>query len=258
MLNAKDFRAMNAHYDQDWVNGVGDLEYQALFKFLEDKNISSVLDLAGGSGKLTRILIERGYDAFLFDIADNMVDKACRNGVPEEKSMVGGIFTYDFGRTFDCVILKSSMHEIPLEKSVLFHTIVYRLLNPGGWFVDWDAHVPMEEDAVWLKGWVNLKGTIAGLSDLVKNRHIYTETLASESMKQVGFKNIAIQYRFFYTVSVAKMSKMYWADDSEKTKKFFEATRELIKTAPNNIVVNEIAPMDIELKIPAVIVVGQK
>lgn len=258
MSDAKDFRAVNPHYDQDWVNGVGEAEYQALFKFLEGKNISSILDLAGGSGKLTRMLIERGYDAFLFDIADNMVEEACRNGVPVDKSIVGDIFTHDFGRKFDCIILKSSMHEIPLEKSVQLHSVVYNLLNTDGWFVDWDAHVPTEKDAEWFIKWVNLKDAVAGLEDLVKNRHIYPETLISKSMEQVGFKNMAIVYRFFYTLSVSKMSKMYWANDIEKTKEFFKGTQELVKIAPSNILVNEIGPMDIELKIPAVIIVGQK
>jgi hypothetical protein len=172
--------------------------------------------------------------------------------------MVGDIFTYDFGRKFDCIIFKSSMHEIPLEKSSQLHSAVYNLLNLDGWFVDWDTHVPTEEGAIWFKKWVNLKDTVAGLSELVKNRHFYTETLISKSMEKVGFKNIAIVYRFFYTLSVSKMSKMYWADDVEKTQKFFEETRELAKTAPRDIIVSEIAPMDIELKIPAVIIVGQK
>lgn len=258
MSEAKDFRAVNPKYDQDWVNGVGDSEYQALFKFLEGKNIKTVLDLAGGSGKLTRMLIERGYDAFLFDIADNMVDEACRNGVPKEKTMVGDIFTYDIGRKFDCIIFKSAMHEIPLEKSAQLHSVAYNLLNTNGYFVDWDTHLPTEEDAVWFKKWVNLKDMVAGLDDLVKNRHFYSEMFISKSMKQIGFKNIEIPYRFFYKLSVSKMSKMYWADDTEKTKKLLNETRELIKTVPHNIVVNEVAPMDIELKIPAIIIVGQK
>lgn len=258
MQDAKDFRAVNPKYDQDWVNGVGEAEYQALFKFLEGKNIKSVLDLAGGTGKLTRMLLERGYDAFLFDIADNMIEEARLNGVPEEKSMAGDVFANNLEKTFDCVIFKSSMHEIPLEKSAQLHSTVYSLLNPGGYFVDWDVHTPKEEDADFLRRWVNIKDTVAGLEDLVKNRHIYTEVFITKSMEQAGFKNIVIPHRFFYTVSVSKMSKMYWADDAEKTKKFFEETRELAKTAPHNIIMNVVAPVDIELKIPAVIIVGQK
>lgn len=258
MTDAKDFRAVNPKYDQDWVNGVGDAEYKALFKFLEDKNIKSVLDLAGGSGTLTRMLMERGYDVFLFDIADNMIAEARLNGVPEEKSMAGDIFANELGKTFDCIIFKSSMHEIPLEKSAQLHSIIYDLLNPGGWFVDWDVHVPTEKDAIWFKKWVNLKDIVAGLDDLVKNRHIYSEAVVFESLKQVGFINVAITYRFFYTFSISKMCKMYWADNAEKTNKFLEETRELIKTAPSNIIIKEIDPKDIEIKVPAVFVVGQK
>lgn len=256
---AKDFRAVSPEYDQDWVNGVGEKEYQTLFEFLQGKNIKTILDLAGGNGKLTKMLIERGYDVFLFDIADNMLTEAHRRGVPEERTMAGDIFSKNIGKKFDCVILKSSMHEIPLEKSSLFHSIIFDLLNPEGWFIDWDVHVPTEKDSNWLIQWVNIKDSIAGLVDLVKNRNIYTEGFIVEQLKQIGFKKVTIAYRFFYTVSVAKMSKVYWSDDIQKTCEFFGKTKELSKTyGSDNISVTEKSQMDFEIKIPAVFIVGQK
>ncbi len=56
----KDFRSVSSEYDQDWVNGVGEKEYRALFEFLQGKNIKTILDLAGGNGKLAKMLRERG------------------------------------------------------------------------------------------------------------------------------------------------------------------------------------------------------
>lgn len=258
MQNRKDFRAVNPKYDQDWVNGVNEAEYEALFQFLKDKNISSVLDLAGGSGKLTRILIERGYDVVLFDVADNMVEEAYESGVPKDRAIVGDIFSYDFGRKFDCIILKSAMHEIPLEKSSDLHSVIYGNLNSGGWFVDWDVHTPTDDDASWLKKWVNLKDTVAGLDDLVTNRHLYSEGFIVRGLEKTGFKNINIVHRFFYTLSISKMSKMYWHDDVTKTKTFFDGTVELLKTLSDRIIAKEISSSDIELKAPAVIIVAQK
>lgn len=256
---AKDFRAVSSEYDQDWVNGVGDREYRALFEFLQGKNIKTILDLAGGNGKLTKMLIDRGYDVHLFDIADNMLAEAHRKGVPAEKTMAGDVFSKNIEKKFDCIILKSSMHEIPLEKSSSFHSIVFDLLNPEGWFIDWDVHVPTKKDSNWLIRWVNIKDNIAGLVDLVKNRNIYTENFIVEQLKQTGFKKVTIAYRFFYTVSVAKMSKVYWSDNVQKTHEFFEQTRELLETyESDSISVTKTAPVDFEIKIPAVFIVGQK
>lgn len=258
MSEVKDFRAVNPKYDQDWINGVGESEHQALFKFLEDKKIKTILDLAGGSGKLTKMFLDRGYDVFLFDIADNMIEEARNIGVPLENSMSGDIFINDIGRKFDCVIFKSAMHEIPAEKSEQLHKVIYGLLNEEGWFIDWDVHVPTEEDSMWFKKWVNLKDSVAGLHDLVKNRNFYTENFISESLKSIGFKNVGIAHRFFYTLSTLKMNKMYWDNDEVKSKEFFDNTKELIKTISSNIIANEISPYDIELKVPAIIIVGQK
>jgi serine acetyltransferase len=86
-----------------------------------------------------------------------------------------------------------------------------------------------------------------------------TEHLPLTSIvKEKSYRNLAIFYRFFYTCSISKMSKMCWADDAEKTRRFFEGTCELVNTAPGSIVVNNIPPMDIVLKVPAVIIAGQK
>ena len=112
--------------------------------------------------------------------------------------MVGDIFTKNIGKKFDCVILKSSMHEIPLEKSSELHSIVFNLLNPEGWFIDWDVHMPTEKDSNRLIRWVNIKDNIAGLVDLVKNRNIYTEDFIVEQLKQIGFKKLRLHIAFLH------------------------------------------------------------
>jgi len=94
---------------------------------------------------------------------------------------------------------------------------------------------------------------------LVRNRHIYTENFILEILKSTGFRNITTAHRFFYHVSVAKMSKVYWEDDSEKTQEFSKKTQELLETLEiDNILVDKSSPMDFELRIPAVFIVGQK
>lgn len=253
-----DFRSVDATYDQDYINGISDDEYTSLFAFLKDKNIKSVLDLAGGSGKLASMLLNHYDDVALFDIADNMIEQAIQDGFPKEKTICGDVFTHNFNRKYDAVILKSAMHEISRNKRDEFHSKVFDVLNNDGWFIDWDVHQSDGADALWLTEWVNLKDSIAGLDDLVRNRSFYTEAEIQSSLQKKGFANGSVFHRFFYTLSAKKFEDMYWKGDTVKTKKFIEETERLLKIKPNNIIVQEKSNTNIILKIPALILAAQK
>lgn len=253
-----DFRAVNAAYDQDYINGISEHEYSALFNFLQEKGIKSVLDLAGGSGKLAQRLLKNGMAVTLFDIANNMIERAIANGFPKENTLCDDFFEHHFDKTYDCVILKSAMHEIPKEKMAEFHGKILGLLHSDGWFIDFDVHQPNEESALWLKKLVNTKDTIAGLEDLVRNRAFYTETEIQHSLNERGFAHIQTIHRFFYTISVKKFGDMYWDGESTKGNRFTQAVTDLLVEKPTDIFLQKKNNNDIIIKIPAIIMVAQK
>lgn len=254
-----DFRSVNASYDQDAINGISEDEYMALFGFLgEQETIASVLDLAGGSGKLASMLLDTYDDVTLFDIADNMIKQAILAGFPETKAIVGDFMTYDFKREFDAVILKSAMHEISRSEMDKFHKKLAGIVENNGWFIDWDVHQKQDGDAQWFAEWVRLKDSMAGLDDLVKNRGFYTEVEIKDSLLLNGFKNIQTIHKFYYTLSARKFEDMYWKRKPEKTIEFIRMTRDLLKSKPDNIILQVADENDIILKVPAVIMVAQK
>lgn len=249
-----DFRSVDPQYNQDLINGITHSEYDVLLEYLKEykKVIKTVLDSAGGSGRLTKLLIENSFDAYLSDIADNMIEEAIRNGVPQERTMVADLLIPDFTRKFDCVILKSAMHEFSKDKVGIIHSTMYKLLNSDGLFIDWDVHQPNQECAEWVKKWVNLKDTIAGLDSLVENRMFYTEKEIEDGLLLAGFKDFCVFHRFYYTPSVKKFSHFYWSDDEAKTNLFYDETEKLARNKPDGIIIERV-DNDIIVKIPAVI-----
>ena len=261
-----DYHAVRPDYDQDWINGISQDDYDALFKELNvrlnNNSNKKVLDLAGGSGKLTRMLREK-YDAYLFEHVKNLVEQAIVNGLPREKTFVANILDCDYLETikesgkFDAVIIKSSTHEFPESKIVDVYKQAFSFLNDGGFIMDWDVHEPNYEISSWIKKWVNLKDEIAGLTTLVENRYFYTEEERINKMKEAGFKSPHVVYRFSYNWSVRRLGEVYWNSDEQKTKFFYEETKKLLESVPSEITV-EISSDDIKLKAPAVIIVAEK
>lgn len=254
----KDFRAVNPKYDQDSINGITETEYAVLFDILcENKKTTSVLDLGGGSGKLTKLLIERKFEAYLCDIADNMISEAVNNGIPKERTIIADLLDCNIQNKFDAVILKSAMHEFPKEKMDDVHAAIYKIVNDEGVFIDLDVHQPNQECADWLKKWINLKDNVAGLDLLVKNRNFYTEKEIVDSLLQNGFKEASIAHRFNYRPSLNTFCKMYWDNNEEKSKTFFKETRKMLLNRPDEISVIEEGD-DLIVILPAVILTAKK
>ncbi len=254
----KDFRAVNAKYDQDLINGITKAEYSALFAYLRNhKNISSILDLGGGSGKLTKLLIDQNYDAYLCDIADNMISEAIINGVPRKKTILADLLKCDIKNKYDAVILKSAMHEFPKTKISEVYSAIYNIVNTGGTFIDLDIHQPNQACADWIKKWVNLKDSIAGLDLLVKNRAVYTTKEIKDSLLLNNFKEVSTIHEFNYNLSLNTMCEMYWNNDKNKSTLFFKETKKMLLNKPTEINVIE-KNNDLILNLPAVILVAKK
>jgi len=268
MNTTKNHSAVTPTYDQDWINGISENDYQTLDQILKshlgDDRTKKVLDFAGGSGKLARRL-SKNYNAYLFDHIEGLVNEAVQQGLSQEKAFVVDVLNEEsvnqfikVAGLFDAIVIKSSTHEFPQSVLDTLYAQAFKMLAPGGIFLDWDVHEPTGASAQWLKKWVNKKDEIAGLKELVTNRNIFIESDVREALARAGFQDVHSAYHFAYHVSVLKMSSVYWgSDEKNKTQQFLFATKELLQTCPEEIGVVE-SDDDVILSVPAVIVSAKK
>jgi tRNA (cmo5U34)-methyltransferase len=174
------------------------------------RNARFVLDLGGGSGIITRHLLELYPKAqvTLVDISPKML--ACAR---EKLSKYGDRVVFfekdiaDFSSpyTFDLVVTSLAMHHIEPRKKDYFCANVFKMLNPNGYFfileqsVGATRHFQEKAHAAWIE-YMQLKGLEKQAIDEVLQRkedHDYCETVFRqlERLKKCGFFGVDVLYK---------------------------------------------------------------
>ena len=143
------YEALAGCYDQM----TGDVNYPAWADFLETlfarekRPVHTVLDLACGTGTMTFILADRGYELIGVDFSPEMLAVAAEKTVAEGR--IPPIFLCQsmedldlYGTVDACVCLLDSLNHIT-DKNALKRALhrVWLFLEPGGLFV-FDVHTP--------------------------------------------------------------------------------------------------------------------
>ncbi|WP_145406368.1 class I SAM-dependent methyltransferase [Paenibacillus xylanexedens] len=101
-----------------------------------------ILDLGAGTGLLSGMVLQKYPNArlTLIDISDQMLEGARRrfDGVNQVQYVVGDYSKYNFTSSYDMIISSLSIHHLThADKKHVFGT-VYKLLEPGGHFINAD------------------------------------------------------------------------------------------------------------------------
>ena len=143
------YEALAGCYDQM----TGDVNYPAWADFLETlfakekRPVHTVLDLACGTGTMTFLLADRGYELIGVDFSPEMLAVAAEKTVAEGR--IPPIFLCQsmedldlYGTVDACVCLLDSLNHIT-DKNALKRALhrVWLFLEPGGLFV-FDVHTP--------------------------------------------------------------------------------------------------------------------
>lgn len=109
---------------------------------------ATVLDVGLGTGRLSKVLYDRGYTIFGQDFSENMIK------IAQSKMPIAELYQGDFSlglaaplkdKTFDFVVATYTLHHLTDEKKVAFINELLSRLNKGGEILIGDVSFPTKE-----------------------------------------------------------------------------------------------------------------
>lgn len=131
----KDYDAIAEPYSAEFGQVYEDIEVVDCFLQLLPEN-SKILDLGGGTGKLTDLFIQKGHDAICYDFSKEMMRKAKEfyPNIPYVLDDMLNINNHYSNNTFDGIIAFYSLFHIPREDINGLFSNIYNLLKNDGVF----------------------------------------------------------------------------------------------------------------------------
>jgi ubiquinone/menaquinone biosynthesis C-methylase UbiE len=213
-------------YDQDAINGFSDHILNTMLDIVNPGQASHILDAMAGNGNLTFRLYEYCHrhgitppNVTLLELSQVQCQFArVHLGTTSAKVIWGDILTmqdYDNEALlpescFDRVMIKSGNHEIPLAKQLDLYDGIFRILKPGGMFINLGFLFDDVEERDQFREIARCKDNLAGLHSAVKNRHFLTRDELYTRLQQAGFVNIRCGMHAQYTIHSLVVTQAYF------------------------------------------------
>jgi len=192
----------------------------------------SILDIGAGYGAATREMIIRNEDVpinyFLLEKSKVQLERA-KIELSKYTSddffnkhigfLEGSVQDYNFDpNTFDKVVAKSFIHEIPKHEKVDSFKRIFDMLKKQGRFIIWN-YVLDDINCEFVRSMIRKKDELAGYEELVRDRHFPTEKEIIDTLVSAGFHSIQEERIFRYTHhSFSRLGE--FNNDMEVLKKF--------------------------------------
>lgn len=227
------------NYSQDEVNGFATDVIPALVNAVIDFNPKNILDCMAGDGNLTLRCLkgyyERGInppDMELLEFSRVQSEIARKHltslNVNVWTGDVLGMRTHEgvplFAENyFECIMIKSANHEIPLELQEQMYSQLFRLLKPGGMFINLGFAFQDEKARNEVRQLAHCKDSLAGLKGAASNRYFLMQSELYGFLNDVGFKDINSIKDFTYNISADRVGKNYFPSEKMKYEAFKNA-----------------------------------
>lgn len=216
-------------YDQDSINGFDPQLIDQMLKLLEPEKAQSVLDAMAGDGNLSQRLYEyclthqiRCPKLFVLEYSQVQTEFARHKLAPANAEVIWGDVLTMTSRdsqipipdnSFDRVMIKSSNHEIPRSHQLELYQSIYRVLKPGGIFINLGMLFDDPQERDELREIARVKDTYAGMDDLAKNRHFLTRQEFYGWLTNAGFINIQSKQTLNYRINSSIVAQQYFSED---------------------------------------------
>ena len=218
-------------YNQNRVNGLTEELLDSVLEMAEIEKATTVCDAMGGDGNLSvrvhdyckRKKIKAPHTT-LIEISRVQTEFAKPN-LPKDNSSViwGDIIKFLNLKTgealpeevFDCVMVKSANHEIPKEDQLTLYRNIFRMLKPGGIYVNlgflFDEFIERDE----FIRIANVKDHLAGMEKAARKRYFMTRTELYDHLKDVNFSKVEAGAYFNYHIHSEVVASQYFKGPHE-------------------------------------------
>ena len=216
-------------YDQDAVNGFSEQMLTTMLDIVNPGYTSNILDAMAGNGNLTSRLYDyceqRGIispDVVVLEFSRVQCQFAKERLADTPAKVVwGDILTmedYEHEEllpksVFDRVMIKSGNHEIPLAKQLDLYDSIFRVLKPGGVFINLGFLFDDVEERDQFREFARCKDSLAGLHSAVKNRHFLTRDELYTRLQQAGFVDVQCKMHVPYIFRTLVLAQAYFPKD---------------------------------------------
>lgn len=178
----------------EYIHGNQEEDFFHLIQALDPQKTDVILDGCGGymdvSKKILNQFQDKKPEIYVLDESSLQLSRAQEKQlVPDNHLIQGDIANMPFpDNTFDKVVVKMGMHEMPFEKQRTAFKECYRVLKLGGKLVIWDLALPDDETQKLFQDIIREKDRLCGFDFLVKNRYFQKYSELMELFNQTGFK----------------------------------------------------------------------
>lgn len=213
-------------YHQDEINGFVPEDIHGMLDCVEPAGASRILDAMAGDGNLSLRMSEycrtRGLrfpETTVLEFSRVQCEFARMRLAALPVRVVHGdaveMRTLDEGEaiggeTFDRVMIKSGNHEIALDRQLRLYDSVYRVLAPGGRFVNLGFLFDDAGERDEFRRIARVKDTLAGMLAAARDRHFPTREEFYGRLRQAGFVDIRAEKAVTYRIRSEAVARHYF------------------------------------------------
>lgn len=224
---AADFDRVGS-YRQDRINGFSESLILSLLDHARIEDGQRVLEAMSGDGNLAAALLRYCDERALRPPQLSLLDASRLQSAHAKARLLGRAAEVFVGNAvtmtrepdgsplpsnlFHRVLVKSGNHEIPDEEQGALYRSIFRVLRPGGIFVNLGFLFDDEEERSEFRQIARTKDALAGLDFAVRRRHFLTREELYSRLELAGFTEIRCARHCEYTIRSEAVLEEYFRD----------------------------------------------
>lgn len=222
------------HVSFDKIHGVETQDLVKLAETLEMHDGDRILDMMCGYGAVSECILEVAdkkainIQLSMCDLHKKQLDRISSHVRQRAHDIsVGDARLPDYSdETFNAIVIKMGVHEVPQLDQPLIFQQAFRVLKPGGHFVIWDVmpDTAPQQDAFMEQ--MQKKNELAGFESLIVDRYFFRGEQVPWLYAQAGFVNVQDIFSAHFKEGTLARLDQELGGDREKLKKLNDYVRQ--------------------------------